>query len=113
MSIVSIADGWLLLGSLSVYDVVFMLVSVVGDWLLLPEWLGSVVLFKLVVRSVAVGWQLWMALVFGGVLFKLELVVLSLVSVIRLCKLGLWLVAVWCWLWVSVMLVGMWVVGVG
>ena len=78
-------------------------------WLLMV----TVVLFKLVVRSVAVGWQLWMALVFGGVLFKLELVVVSLMSIIRLCKLELWLDAVWCWLWVSVMLVGMWVVGVG
>ena len=73
----------------------------------------TVVLFMLVVRSVALGWQLRMALVVGGVLFKLELVLLSLMSVIRLCKLGLWLVAVWCWLCVSVMLVGVWVVGVG
>ena len=52
-------------------------------------------------------------MVAGGVLFELELVVLSLMSIIRLCKLDLWLVAVWCWFWVSVMLVGMWVVGVG
>ena len=88
VSIVSIAVVWLLLGSLSVYDVLFMLVSMVGDWLLLVAWLGNVVLLKLVVWSVAVGWQLWMALVFGGVLFKLELVVLSLMSAIRLCKLG-------------------------
>ena len=86
------------MGSLSVYDVRFMVVSMVADWLLLVAWLGNVVLLKLVVRSVAVGWQLWMALVFGGVVFKLELVVLSLMSVIRLCKLGRWLVAVWCWL---------------
>ena len=93
-----IADGWLLLDSLSVYDVLFMLVSMVDVWLLLVAWLGNVVLFKLVIRSVAVGWQLWMALVFGSMLFKLELVVLSLVSVIRLCRLGRWLVAVWCWL---------------
>ena len=87
------------MGSLSVHGVLFMLVSMVDDWLLLVAWLGNVVLFKLVVRSVAVGWQLWMALVFGGVLFKLALVVLSLMSVVRLCKLGRWLVAVWCcWL---------------
>ena len=54
-----------------------------------------------------------MTLVVGGVLFGLGLLVLSLMSIIRLCKLDLWLVAVWCWLWVSVLLVGMWVVGVG
>ena len=74
----------------------------------------NAVLFKLVVRSsVAVGWQLWMALVVGGVLFKLELVVVSLMAVGKLCKLVLWLVDVCCWLWVSVMLVDLWVVGVG
>ena len=81
MSIVFIAVGWLLLGSLSVYDVLFMLVSMVGDWMLLVAWLGNVGLFMLVFRSVAVGWHWWMALVFGGVLFKLALVVLRLMSV--------------------------------
>ena len=61
MSIVHIADGWLLFVSLSVNDV----------------------LFKLEFRSVAVGWQLWTALMVDGwllvvswlenvVLFKLE-----------------------------------------
>ena len=66
MSIVCIADGWLLLGSLSVYDVLFMLVSMVGDWLLLLAWLRNVGLFKLVNR-----WCWWLvALVIGGVLFK-------------------------------------------
>ena len=98
MSIGSIAVGWLLLGSLSVYDVLFMLVSRVGDWLLLVAWLGTDGLFMLVFRSVAVGWQRWMALVFGGVLFKLALVVLSLMSVGRLCRLGRWLVVECCWL---------------
>ena len=68
----------------------------------------NVVLFKLVDGSVAVEWQLWMVLLAGGVLFRLELVVLSLMM-----SLGLWIVARWCWLWVSVLLVGMWVVGVG
>ena len=67
----------------------------------------NVVLLKLVDGSVAVEWQLWMVLLAGGVLFRLELMVLSLMS------LDLWLVAKWCWLWVSVLLVGMWVVGVG
>ena len=44
-----------------------------------------------------------MALLAGGVLFQLELMMLSLMSM------DPW----WCWLWVSVLLVGMWVVGVG
>ena len=39
-----------------------------------------------------------MALVFGGVLFKLALVDWSLMSVGRLCRLGRWLVAECCWL---------------
>ena len=56
--------------------------------------MANVVLFKLVVRSVAVGWQVWIALVVGGVLFKLELVVVSLMAIVRLCKLVRWLVAV-------------------
>ena len=42
----------------------------------------------MVARLAAVGWQVWMALVFGGVLFKLELVVLSLMAVVRLGELG-------------------------
>ena len=54
-----------------------------------------------------------MALVFGGVLFKLALVVLSLTSVGRLCRLGRWFVSECCWLKVSVLSLGMWVVGVG
>ena len=59
-------------------------------------------------RLVAVGWQLWMTLVFVGVLFKLELVVLAWMAVVRrLCELGRWLVAV------SVWSVGVWVVGMG
>ena len=113
MSIVSIAVGWLLLDSLSVFDVLFMLVSMIGAWMLLVRWLGNVGLFILVVRSVAVGWQWWVALIFGGVLFKLALVVLSLTSVGRLCRLGRWSVAECCWLKVSVLSLGMWVVGVG
>ena len=65
-------------------------------------------MFKLVARLVAVGWQLWMALVFGGVLFKLELVVLTRMAVVRrLCELGRWLVAV------SVWSIGVWVIGMG
>ena len=98
MSIVAIAVGWLLVDSLSVFDVLFMLVSMIGAWMLLVQWLGNVRLFTLVVRSVAVGWQWWVALIFGGVLFKLVLVVLSLTSVGRLCRLGRWLVAECCWL---------------
>ena len=113
MSIVSIAVGWLLLDSLSVFDVLFMLVSMIGAWMLLVGWLGNVGLFMLVVRSVAVGWQWWVALIFGSVLFELALVVLSLTSVGRLCRLGRWSVAECCWLMVSVLSLGMWVVGVG
>ena len=49
-----------------------------------------------------------MTLVFVGVLFKLELVVLAWMAVVRrLCELGCWLVAV------SVWSVGVWVVGMG
>ena len=73
----SIAVGWLLLDLLSVFDVLFMLVSMIGAWMLLVRLLGNVGLCMLVVRSVAVGWQWWVALIFGGVLFELALVVLS------------------------------------
>ena len=109
----SIAVGWLLLELLLGFDVLFMLVSMVGAWMLLVRWLGSVGLFTLVVRSVAVGWQGWVALIFGGVLFELALVVFSLSSVGGLCRLGRWSVAECCWLMVSVLSLGMWVVGVG
>ena len=51
MSIVHLADGWLLWDSVMI----------------------NVVLFMLVVRSVAVGWQLWIALLVGGVLFKVAM----------------------------------------
>ena len=54
-----------------------------------------------------------MVLIFGGVLFELALVVLSLSSVGGLCRLGRWSVAECCWLMVSVLSIGMWVVGVG
>ena len=81
--------------------------------MLLVRWLGNVGLFMLVVRSVAVGWQWWVALIFGGVLFKLVLVVLSLTSVGSLCRLCRWSVAGCCWLMASVLSLGMWVVGVG
>ena len=72
--------GMELVGSLSVFDVLFMLV----------------------VSSVAVGWQWWMALV-----------VLSLTSVGSLCRLCRWSVAECCWLMASVLSLGMWAVGVG
>ena len=74
--------------------------------------MANAVLFKLVVRSVAVGWQVWIALVAGGVLFKVELVVVSLMVSVGLFKLNSRLVAMWCWLWVSLMVEGMWVVSV-
>ena len=71
MSIVHIADGWLLFVSLSVSDVLFKLEfrSVAVEWqlwaaLMVDGWLLVVslsvdgVLFMLVDFSVAVGWQL-------------------------------------------------------
>ena len=51
-------------------------------------------LFKLVIRAVAVGWQLWIALMVGVVLFGMELVVVSLMVSVRLFKLHRRLVAV-------------------
>ena len=71
------------------------------------------VLFKLVIGAVAVGWQLWITLVVGVVLFGMELVVVSLMVSVWLLKLDCWLVAVLCWLWVSLVVEGMWFVGVG
>ena len=70
------------------------------------------VLFKLVIRSVAVGWQLWIALVVGVVLVGMELMVLSLLGSVVLFKLECRLVAVCCWVWESLMMEGMWFVGV-
>ena len=72
MSIVHIADGWLLSVSLSVDDV----------------------LFKLVIRAGAVGWQLEGALMVDVVLFGMELVVVLLMVGGRLFKLDRRLVAV-------------------
>ena len=96
MFIVHIADGWLLVVSLSVNDVLFMLVfelvalgwqlqvvSMVDDWLLVVAWLGNVVLFKLKFELVAVGWHLWISWMVVGVL-------LSLVVGDGLFKLVLW-----------------------
>ena len=70
MFIVHIADGWLLLGSLSVNDVLFKLVFglvavgwqlwlawMVDGWLWVVSWLVNVVLFKLEFRLVDVRWQ--------------------------------------------------------
>ena len=84
MFIVHIADGWLLLVSLSVNDVLFMLVFelvvlewqlwvvlMVDEWLLVVAWLGTVVLFKLEFGLVAVGWQLWISWMVRGVLLSL------------------------------------------
>ena len=51
-------------------------------------------LFKLVIRAVAVGWQLWIALMVGVVLFGVELVVVSLMVSVSLFKLDRRLVAV-------------------
>ena len=64
MSIVHIADGWLLSVSLSVDGV----------------------LFKLVIRAGAVGWQLEVAFMVDFVLFRLALVMRSLMVSGGLCK---------------------------
>ena len=48
----------------------------------------------LVIRSVAVGWQLWIALMVGVVLFGMELMVLSLMGSVRLFKFDRRVVAV-------------------
>ena len=56
--------------------------------------MADVVLFKLVVISVAVGWQVWLALMVGVVLFGMELMVVSLMVIDRLFKLDRRLVAV-------------------
>ena len=69
------------------------------------------VLFKLVIRLVAMGWQLWIALVVGVVLVGLDLMVVSLLGSVVLFKLDCRLVAVSCWVWVSLMMEGMWFVG--
>ena len=55
------------------------------------------VLFMLVIRSVALGWQLWISLVVGVVLVGMELMVLSLLGSVVLFKLDCRLVAVCCW----------------
>ena len=73
---------------------------------------SSLVMWLVVVLVVGHYWW-WMALIFGGVLFELTWVVLSLTSVGRLCRLGRWSVTECCWLMASVLSLGMWVVGVG
>ena len=78
----------------------FRLVAVVWAALMVDGWLSVVslsvngVLFKLMVRAGAVGWQLWMALMVDVVLFGVGLVVASLMVNVWLFKLGRRLVAV-------------------
>ena len=66
---------------------------IVGDWLLSVSLSVDGVLFKLMVRAGAAGWQLWMALMVGVVLFGVGSVVASLMVNVWLFKLGRWLVA--------------------
>ena len=66
----------------------------VDGWLSVVSLSVDGVLFKLVVRAVAVGWQLWVALMVGVVLFGVGLVVVSLMVNVWLFKLGRRLVAV-------------------
>ena len=84
---------------------------IADEWLLKVSLMADDVLFKLVVRSVAVGWQLWIVLVVGVVLVRMELMVLSLLGSVVLFKLDCRLVAVCCWVWESLMMEGMWFVG--
>ena len=51
-------------------------------------------LCKLVIRAVAVGWQLWIALVVGVVVGGMDLMVLSLLGSVVLFKLDRRLVSV-------------------
>ena len=51
-------------------------------------------LFKLVIRAVAVGWQLWLALMVVVVLFGVELLLVSWMVSVWLFKLDRWFVAV-------------------
>ena len=76
--------GMELVGSLSVFDVLFVLVVMNGACVLLVRWPGNVGLCRLVDGSVAVWWQCWLVLVFGGLLF--ELVLVSLMVSVGLCK---------------------------
>ena len=48
----------------------------------------------MVMRAVAVGWQLWVAWMVGVVLFGMELMVVSLIVSVWLFKLDRWFVAV-------------------
>ena len=66
----------------------------VDGWLSVVSLSVDGVLFKLMVRSVVVGWQLWMALMVGVVLSGVGLMVESLMVSVWLFKLGRWLVAV-------------------
>ena len=66
----------------------------VDGWLSVVSLSVNGVLFKLMVRAGAVGWQLWMALMVDVVLFGVGLVVASLMVNVWLFKLGRRLVAV-------------------
>ena len=48
--------GMYFVGSLSAFDVLLLLVLMVGAWMWLVRWLGNVGLFAWVVVSVALGW---------------------------------------------------------
>ena len=49
-------------------------VHIADEWLLLVSLSVDGVLFKLVIRAGAVGWQLWISLMVGGMSFGMELV---------------------------------------
>ena len=69
-------------------------VHIADEWLLLVSLSVDGVLFKLVNRAGAVGWQLEVALMVDVVLFGMELVVISLLVSVGLFKLDRRLVAV-------------------
>ena len=70
------------------------IVHIADEWLLSVSLSVDGVLFVLVIRAVAVGWQLWITLVVGVMLFGMELVVVSLMVSVELFKLDRRLVAV-------------------
>ena len=75
--------GMYFVGSLSAFDVLLLLVSMVGAWVWLVRWLGNVGLFALVVRSVAVGWLCWVALRLDGELAECCWLMVLMLSLCR------------------------------
>ena len=62
------------------------MVHMADGWLLSVSLAGDGVLFKLVIRTGAVGWQVEVALMVDVLLFRVALVVISLMVSVGLCK---------------------------